>query len=312
VSKHIPNSVRYIKNGSGGRWWATAKANNQVHAGWSDVPHALLSALDFGAIEAFIRSQFEQRPGATQDFRALRSLIDHPSTHIWITFEEGCMWWSTVADRIVVNDNGEDHTKGHFWLNCDRGWSNKSLGGTPLEIWRLPGSVTRTAGFQGTVCQPVAWQQILRLIRDERDPVAIEAVRARTAYEQAVSGTIAPLSWKDFELLADLILSRTGWVRVSVLGKTTAGVDLEVENMAANEFAFVQVKSSATQPILNHYISLFEMQRDHYARMFFIVHSVTGTLTNAGNSQIHIWTVDRLAQLVVRLGLGEWVENKLG
>ena len=28
----LPNSVRYVKNGPGGRWWATAKAEGQIHA----------------------------------------------------------------------------------------------------------------------------------------------------------------------------------------------------------------------------------------------------------------------------------------
>jgi hypothetical protein len=36
----IPKSVRYVKNGAGGQWWTTAKANGQVHLGWRNVPTA--------------------------------------------------------------------------------------------------------------------------------------------------------------------------------------------------------------------------------------------------------------------------------
>jgi hypothetical protein len=30
MTKTIPNSVRYIKNGEGGKWWKTAKANESI------------------------------------------------------------------------------------------------------------------------------------------------------------------------------------------------------------------------------------------------------------------------------------------
>ena len=62
----LPNSVRYVKNGQGGRWWPAAKARGQVHAGWGIVPHALLRSGDMTAIEPLIRSKFSLKPGATQ------------------------------------------------------------------------------------------------------------------------------------------------------------------------------------------------------------------------------------------------------
>ncbi len=47
------------------------------------------------------------RKGATQDFNALRDLLDSPSKHLWITFEGGCMWWCTVLDGATANPDGE-------------------------------------------------------------------------------------------------------------------------------------------------------------------------------------------------------------
>jgi hypothetical protein len=68
---------------------------------------------------------------------------------------------------------------------------------------------------------------------------------ARGNYKQAVEKLVKRLSPQDFEQLIDLILARTGWARISTLGKQLKGIDLEVKNRTADEIAFVQVKSSA-------------------------------------------------------------------
>ena len=46
----LPKTVRYVKNGAGGQWWTTAKADGQIHLGWSGIPHDLLQAADLPAI----------------------------------------------------------------------------------------------------------------------------------------------------------------------------------------------------------------------------------------------------------------------
>jgi hypothetical protein len=106
-------------------------------------------------------------------------------------------------------------------------------------------------------------------------------------------------------------LTRTGWARISTLGKTREGIDIEAENLTAGEIAFVQVKSSANQAVLNDYVGRFAKRRDLYARMIFAVHSPIGKLTQPGDPAVQLWTGHRVAELVVRLGLGEWVESRL-
>ncbi len=133
-----------------------------------------------------------------------------------------------------------------------------------------------------------------------------------TMHQQAVGRMISRLTWQDFEQLVDLILARTASTRLSTLGGQQEGVDLEAQNLAADEIAFVQVKGAATQKTLEDYMDRFQKRRDRYARMIFAVHTVHGNLTATPNLPIQVWTGARLAELVVRLGLGEWVEHKLG
>jgi len=312
MSDKVPTSVRYVKNGRRGQWWHAAKANGQVHLGWKTVPAEFLLSPNFPEIERILRDVNGPRQGVTQDFNALRDLLDGPSKHVWMTFEDGCMWWCTVLDGATVNPGGESHEKGNFWLVCKRPWSNRSIKGKLLAISDLPGTVTTTSGFKGTVCKPNDWQAVLRIIRDEKDPEAAAAANARGDYERAVHRIVKRLSPKDFEQLIDLILTRTGWARISTLGKTREGIDVEVENLTAGEIAFVQVKSSATQDVLNDYVERFKKRREFYARMIFAVHSPSGKLTPPADLPIVLWTGDRVAELVVRLGLGEWVESRLG
>jgi Restriction endonuclease len=307
----IPVTLRYVKNGGGGSWWAAAKNNQQVHLGWKAIPHSLLVKPDFTEIKALRKAQFGLKRGVTQDFNQLNDLLNGPSQHIWMTFEDRYMWWCTVHDGAIVNPDGESLKKGNFWLACSRPWSNRSLGGKLLAMTDLPGTVTTVAGFKGTVCTPKAWREILRIIRDEKDPDAAEAAMARGKYRQAVEKIVKRLSPQDFEQLIDLILVRSGWARISTLGKVLKGIDLEVENRSSDEIAFVQVKSSATQRVLNNYVEQFENQRDRYARMIFAVHSPVGELKTPADLPVQLWTCDRVAALVVYAGLGEWVESRL-
>ena len=96
------------------------------------------------------------------------------------------------------------------------------------------------------------------------------------------------------------------------MGGKREGIDIEAENLTADEIAFVQVKSSATQEVLDGYVEKFKERSDFYKRMIFAVHSPDGDLTPPVDlPTVQLWTSDRVAELVVRLGLGEWVEKRI-
>lgn len=310
MTTSLPHSVRYVKNGEKGRWWPVAKKLNQIHLGWRSIPHKLIESADFAAIQPLLAAQYGNKPGATQDFNMLRTLLDRPSQHLWVTFEEGSMWWCTAQDIVQTNNSG-DESLGNFWLTCDRPWSNRSLGGRLLAMANLPGSVTTTAGFRATVCEPGGAREMLRIIHDEEDPDVATAAKARKAYEKAVEEILGRLRERDFELLIDLILGRTGWVRLAKLGGTTEGVDIEVENVAANEIAFVQVKSVAVQATLDDYVRRFDARRERYDRMIFAVHSPQGPLRAPEGKPVQVWTRPHIAMLVVQLGLADWAASKI-
>jgi hypothetical protein len=175
----------------------------------------------------------------------------------------------------------------------------------------LPGIVTTTAGYQATVCEPKGWNEVLRIIHDEEDADAAVATEARRAYQNAVAKLVGRLREKDFEVLVDLILSRTGWARVAKLGGVTEGIDVEVENPSTDEIAFVQVKSTAGQSTLDDYVAKFSSRRERYNRMIFAVHTPSGKLASPDGQPVQVWDRGRIAELVVNLGLGGWVARRL-
>jgi hypothetical protein len=307
----LPSSVRYVKNGPSGRWWKSARSNGQIHAGWKSIPDELLFDKDLHAIETLLRGQHGDKPGARQDINQVLQLLDAPSKHVWVTFEDDFMWWCTVHDGVTANPDGENAGSGHFWLRCSRPWSNTSLAGRLLAKSELPGTVTTTAGFRATVCTLKDSEAILRLIKGDTDKDAISSADRRKEYELAVHKIVQRLSPQDFEHLIDLILARTGWERIAKLGGPREGVDIEAENPAAGEIAFVQVKSTAGQDVLDDYIVRFTQRREHYARMIFAVHTPRGRLAVPHGLPVQVWTGEKVAELVVRLGLGRWVESRL-
>jgi hypothetical protein len=310
----LPNSVRYVKNGPGGRWWPTARDNGEVHAGWQEIPAAALRTGPAAAKarrERWSTDQGRRQGEVTRDLNALTTLLDQPSQHVWVTFEQGRLWWCTVFDEIKADDTVEPG-RGHFWLTCRTPWTDRSLDGRRhLLRGDLPGSVTSVAGYRTTICRPEASDQILRVIRNEQDPKALASQQAREGYRQAIADLLGQLRERDFELLVDLILARDGWARLGALAGSMSDIDTEVENRSSNEIAFVQVKSQADQSILNDYVDRFAEQRDRYARMIFAVHTPKGCLAAPKGLPIQVWDRPRLADLVVRMGLGEWIERRV-
>jgi hypothetical protein len=117
------------------------------------------------------------------------------------------------------------------------------------------------------------------------------------------------LHWADFEDMVDLIFARSGWQRVSRVGGAQRDLDLELEQPTTQERAFVQVKSQADQSSLDRYVARFD--EGNWQRMFFVCHTPKSRLTAPERPDIHLWTGRGLAQAVLRVGLQEWVLNRV-
>jgi len=73
----------------------------------------------------------------------------------------------------------------------------------------------------------------------------------------------------------------------------------------------VQVKGAAGQGVLDEYVEKFRSRRQRYDRMIFAVHSPNGALSAPTTDPVQVWDGPKMAELVVRLGLGDWVAKRV-
>jgi hypothetical protein len=86
---------------------------------------------------------------------------------------------------------------------------------------------------------------------------------------------------------------------------------MELEQPTTSERGAVQVKSSANQKVLDDYIALID-EAERFDRFFFVCHSPKGELVApAGRSDIHVWTGRELAATILRMGLQDWLFERV-
>ena len=155
------------------------------------------------------------------------------------------------------------------------------------------------------------------LIRRINGEVIEEITEAKEVYEtliKSVEKLIKGLWWSDFELLTDLVFSKLGWQRYSVLGKTEKGIDLDLYSPSTQKRVFVQIKSETDIKQLDEYVSNFESEYKNYgySEMYYVYHS---GLENIDEEQyqakgIKLVNGRKMAELVISAGLVGWLINK--
>jgi hypothetical protein len=134
-----------------------------------------------------------------------------------------------------------------------------------------------------TICKVDHKDYLLRRIRGEPDPLHREAAALQAQLVQLATRMIVQLDWRDFEILIDLILARSGWRRGSALGEGEVDVDLLLD-----------------------YLGRFT--RDGSCQHFFFAcHSPTSQLTLPAGPALHVWTGATLVDIAIRSGMFDWL-----
>jgi hypothetical protein len=303
-----PSHIRYIKLGSGGRWAKHCIEHGEVQFGHESEPHNLCLAGDWDGARRHAVEVMGLAPGPATDWlREMRDFYESPENTLWITFSGGSLWWAH-AYGPVEDLRGTPGDHGAVRRTVDR-WSNMSILGKPLRTTLLSTRLSKVAAYQKTICKIEEVDYLLRKINDEPEPAAFRGRQALAEMISAAEDMIPRLHEREFELLTDLMLAQMGWSRISMLGGSMADVDLVVAQPATGERAFVQVKSRASQAVLNDYIARF--RSSGLDRMFFICHSPIGQLVAPPDERIHIWANSELAEKVNSAGLFEWLIEKV-
>jgi hypothetical protein len=314
---NLPSEVRFIRLGKGRCWQRVSFERGEIHAGWNEVSEGALNAADReacrNAVEEYhtglnYRTEAARKTAIQTDFNQLMDLIEEPERFVWVTIADGRLYWCTVKPGVTVNPKGEsDEERGHFWLTCKRQWSDRSLKGKRLVLEDLPGAVGVISRFAGTVAKPRYSDSILRAIRGERPPEVHTWSHARKGYISAVEQLLPLLHWRDFELLTELIFARGGWLRTSTVGRSKETIDIEAEHPETGERALIQVKMAAGQRDVENYVERW--RQTGYDRLFFVVAMPRGVIKSEV-PDTHVWGPEKVADLIVRRGLADWVAKR--
>lgn len=304
-----PTAVRFIKLGPGNRWFESSRANDRLEFGHRHVAHEVALAGDWDAVKRCHVEERGRTAGKAADFvRELRDFYTQPETCLWITFAHGRLWWCFAASQVFWL-GGEGQNSGqrarqllHPWCDCD-------VHGETLRQNDLSSRLTKVAAYRQTLCGVEADDYLVRRINGVEEPSIMRVREAEQALIAATSDMLNSLHWHDFEVLVDLIFARSGWQRVSVLGKGQKDMDLEVLQPITRERAFVQVKARSTASVLAEYTKTFE-DSGIYQRMFFVCQDLRGALPDVDH-RVHVWSGDRLAEEVVKAGLVRWVADHI-
>jgi restriction endonuclease len=309
VKQIQPAAVRYIKLGRGGQWESVSLDRGELHFGHGRVPHELGLGGDRKKIKELRIAQGRRNQAAADDAREVVDFYSLGSDCLWITFARNHLWWTYCAPEVIWI-GGDALAMGERFRKCIGGWSNTDINGVPIRMDSLSTKLTKVANYRRTLCAVEAEEYLLERINGKIKPGVEKSNQARDAALEVLTKAIPSLHWADFETLADLIFARSGWHRISPIGGSQKTVDLVVEHPVIDERAAVQVKSTATQHVLDNFVDAAD-QIGKYDRLFFVCHSPKGALAApVGRKDVHLWSGRELARTAMRVGLLDWVIEK--
>lgn len=295
----------YVKLGRNGVWESSSLVNNIIRIGWASQALSDLNSGKWEKIQSELEIEIPDKGAATRDCRALKMLCESTRDDVWITLHGSHLWWCKVVDPIIYKDEISKFRKVEKWCCQD-------VVGESLLITYIPGRISKLQGFRGTICKVKEVDELTRLINGMQSPEFIAISNSKKILYGNVEVAFRKLHWKDFETLVDLVFRATGWRRISVLGESMKFSDIELVDPINEELYQIQVKSAASFSDFHKYSQGFDT--DKYRKLFFVVHTPDKKLSETENnseSPVQLVLPKRLSEMVVDLGLINWLLNKV-
>lgn len=298
----------YIKLGKGGKWEKSSIQENKMRIGWKDWELKEINQGDWDAIKENHRHEYKTKGAATADINALKIITESTPDDIWITFYENQLWWCRLGEI------GIDKDKVSKYRPLSEKWRCEDINQMVLFKDQIPGSISKIARFQATVCTlgKIELEALKRLLNNLPSEAHETISRIKTSLVTEVSKGMDLLHWKDFEILVDLVFRNAGWRRVSLLGEDMKDFDLVLEEPITRSIYPVQVKSRAPASVFEEFAKKFSS--DKYRKMYFVVRVLDENLAAYPTEKypdVELILQKQLAEMVVDLGLTDWLMKKI-
>jgi hypothetical protein len=301
-----PKNVYYVKLGRNGEWEKDClEVSQTIKLGYREVPDKLCRQGKWDEVQKIMQGIRDDVGTATRDKNQVRIFYESDEQALWVTFWGDRLYWCFSKPEITLLP---DKSKSRPVIAQ---WSSTDILGKPLQKTQLSGALLRVQGFRGTICKVKESKYLVEKINGIVRPEIENALSVKAEFERRIESLICKLTWKDFELLVDLLFRQAGWQRMAPLGKTEKTIDLDLYSPITEERILVQVKSSANLSKLQSFsdrISDFQ----NYDRAYFLVHTPSNDLIrNKVQDGVEVWLPNDIARRVVMFGLAEWVISKV-
>ena len=301
-----PKNVYYIKLGRSGEWEKDCLEESQtIKIGYREVPDKLCRQGKWDEVQKIMQSIRDDVGTATRDKNQVCAFYESDEQVLWVTFFGDRLYWCFSKPDITILP---DKSKSRPVIGQ---WSSNDISGKPLQKTQLSGALLRVQSFRGTICKVKELKYLVEKINGAVHPEIENALLAKAEFEGKIESLIRELTWKDFELLADLLFRQAGWQRMATLGKTQKTIDLDLYSPITDERILVQVKSSANLSKLQSFSEGVSDFQD-YDRAYFLVHTPSNDLIQSKiQDDVEVWLPSDIARRVVMFGLAEWVISKV-
>lgn len=299
-----PKSAYFIKLGSGGHWEQPCIENDQtIRLGFDKTNHQACLAGKWDKIRNDELNKGRAKRKATEVTNEIRHFYEEDEKTLWITFYANRMRWCFAEKSVKRLPDGSKTRK------VIGQWRDADIHGQPLSFEKISGKLLQVRGFRGTICS-VDPTYVTGKINGNSPPEVTRASNCFNELRSSLIPLIQNLTWKDFELLVDLVFSNAGWQRISVLGKTEKNIDLDLRSPVTGERVMVQIKAASDIEEFKSYCQEYSRMKD-FQKFFYVVHSPKKSLLAAKTpARTQLVLADQLAELVISAGPAKWLIEK--
>mgnify|MGYP005755939693 CR=1 FL=1 len=304
-----PSIVRFVKLGDRGKWEKLSVIDRQILCFGYDsadpAQHRQILAGNWDAVRNGWDNGIRRPTELTRIVNALDAYYSDEGDTLWVTFYGGDLYWCFLEPG-EPEPLMEDAAGKYSYRRVRGAWSREDRNGKVLNRRTLPGSINAASRNPSATHVLSASARLLQRINGEIPDAVARAIAHREALVESVKELIGELIWQDFEVLADLIAHNSGWRRNNQRGGIEKTIDLDLEMAITGERAFAQVKAVSSQAELDRYV---ELSAERGVDRMFYMHNSPVEL-NSDNPAVFVIGRDKLADLVVRLGLVDWLTEK--
>jgi len=299
--------ILFIKLGSNGKFEKDCIEKEQtLRLDYHTVPHELCITHKWDEVHKYFCEE-ENAPVfvATNHTNQVKRFYEEDENTLWITFYANKLWWCFSKPVITYLPDG---TKTRPVIGK---WSASDLNGNILLQSNIRGTLTKTQGYRGTICNVSEIDYTIALINNEQSQDIKNLEKSLHVLKENIVVLIQKLSWQDFETLIDLIFRQAGWQRLGDKGKTQKTLDLELLAPVTGEKAIVQIKSQSDINEFKKYCDEFINMKDDYDKFFYVVHSANSNLIEFSNdTEVNLYNANKIAELTISSGLIDWLIKK--